>query len=115
MKYTLITGASSGLGRETAIYLSESRNLILNARNIERLEETKSLCKSTSDIILWPYDLSLINDLELNFVEFIKNIRLERSIEIEFEAFVQYTRKLQFTEVPNYGYLKSLLKTIIKS
>mgnify|MGYP003571419097 CR=1 FL=1 len=88
MKYTLITGASSGLGRETAIYLSESRNLILNARNIERLEETKSLCKSTSDIILWPYDLSLINDLELNFVEFIKNIRLERSIEIEFEAFV---------------------------
>jgi len=32
----------------------------------------------------------------------------------EFEAFVQYTRKLQFTEVPNYGYLKSLLKTIIK-
>ena len=32
----------------------------------------------------------------------------------EFEAFVQYTRNLQFTEVPNYNYLKGLLKTIIK-
>ena len=32
----------------------------------------------------------------------------------EFETFVQYTRNLQFTEVPNYNYLRSLLKTIIK-
>ena len=32
----------------------------------------------------------------------------------EFESFVSYTRGLQFTEVPNYKYLKNLLKTIIK-
>ena len=32
----------------------------------------------------------------------------------EFETFVQYTRNLQFTEVPNYNYLRSLLKNIIK-
>jgi len=32
----------------------------------------------------------------------------------EFENFVSYTRGLQFTEVPNYNYLRSLLKTIIK-
>ena len=32
----------------------------------------------------------------------------------EFENFVQYTRNLQFTEVPNYNYLRNLLKTIIK-
>ena len=32
----------------------------------------------------------------------------------EFENFVQYTRNLQFTEVPNYNYLRSLLKTVIK-
>ena len=32
----------------------------------------------------------------------------------EFEDFVSYTRNLQFTEVPNYDYLRNLLKTIIK-
>ena len=32
----------------------------------------------------------------------------------EFETFVSYTRNLQFTEVPNYNYLRNLLKTIIK-
>ena len=31
----------------------------------------------------------------------------------EFENFVSYTRNLQFTEVPNYNYLRNLLKTII--
>ena len=32
----------------------------------------------------------------------------------EFEKFVKYTRDLQFTEVPDYDYLKSLLKNVIK-
>ena len=32
----------------------------------------------------------------------------------EFETFVQYTRNLQFTELPNYNYLRGLLKTILK-
>ena len=33
---------------------------------------------------------------------------------VEFENFVSYTRNLQFTEVPNYNYLRNLLKTVIK-
>ena len=32
----------------------------------------------------------------------------------EFESFVSYTRGLQFAEIPNYNYLRSLLKNIIK-
>ena len=32
----------------------------------------------------------------------------------EFQTFVSYTRNLKFTEVPDYNYLKNLLKNIIK-
>ena len=32
----------------------------------------------------------------------------------QFEYFVEYTRNLQFTEVPDYNYLRDLLKNIIK-
>ena len=32
----------------------------------------------------------------------------------EFEQFVSYTRNLEFTQVPDYNYLRSLLKNIIK-
>lgn len=40
----LITGASSGIGRSVALYLSqEGAKLVLHGRNLERLEETRSL------------------------------------------------------------------------
>ena len=70
MDYTLITGASSGVGRELAIYLSASYPLIINGRNEERLEETRSLCKN--DAVIWPYDLTNITTLESDFSAFLK-------------------------------------------
>ena len=33
---------------------------------------------------------------------------------IEFENFVSYTRNLEFTQVPDYNYLRNLLKNVIK-
>ena len=43
-RLVLVTGASSGIGREAAIFLSEcNARLILAARNRERLEQTASL------------------------------------------------------------------------
>ena len=56
-KYTLITGASSGIGREISIKLSYKYNLILHGRNRERLEETKSMCDYKNHII-WSCDLN---------------------------------------------------------
>jgi NAD(P)-dependent dehydrogenase (short-subunit alcohol dehydrogenase family) len=55
--YTLVTGASSGLGRSAAIRLSRERNLILHGRNPERLEETLRMCLNPERHIVWSFDL----------------------------------------------------------
>ena len=48
----LITGASSGIGKEMAIYLSEKGiDLVLVAREKEKLEEVKSKIKTNSEIV----------------------------------------------------------------
>lgn len=70
--YTLLTGASSGVGREIAIYLSQSRKMILNGRNIERLKETRDLCKNNDEIILWPFDLSDYKSIEEHLSQLVK-------------------------------------------
>lgn len=76
--YTLITGASSGVGRELAIYLSEARPLILSGRNTERLIQTKNECKC-NDILLWPYDLEKTDGIESALSEWIK----ENNVQID--------------------------------
>lgn len=54
--FTLITGASSGIGRALAVKLSSERKLILHGRSEERLEETRQLCSDTGHL-LWSWDL----------------------------------------------------------
>lgn len=62
--YTLITGASSGVGRVTAIELSKTGPLIINGRNRDRLEETMSLCSNQFPVIIWEYNFENIDELE---------------------------------------------------
>ena len=70
MDYLFLTGASSGVGRELAVYLSGSYNLIINGRNEERLSETKALCKN--NVLIWPYDLTNTTRLEDDLSQWIK-------------------------------------------
>jgi NAD(P)-dependent dehydrogenase (short-subunit alcohol dehydrogenase family) len=55
---TLITGASSGIGRAIAIQLSRQRALLLHGRDSERLEETRSLCHDPERHALWRCDFA---------------------------------------------------------
>lgn len=58
----LITGASSGIGKDMAIYLdSLGYEVFLVGRNKEKLEETANECKNIKAI--FPYDLSNINNI----------------------------------------------------
>jgi len=61
---TLITGASSGIGRDTAIRLSESCRLILHGRDKARLEETRLRCASPESHFQWDLDLREVNQIE---------------------------------------------------
>jgi len=48
-KSALITGASSGLGRELAILFSQDGHVILSGRNEKGLQETRALCKDPNN------------------------------------------------------------------
>ena len=68
--YTLVTGASSGIGRAIAVELSKTDNLILHGRNREKLEATLQLCGKGKHII-WTYDLANVDTLQSDFEKFV--------------------------------------------
>ena len=56
----LITGASSGIGKEMAIYLAEQGiGLVLVGRDKKRLQEVKDIIKSNVSVDVVPMDLSV--------------------------------------------------------
>lgn len=58
-KFILVTGASSGIGRQIAIDLAtRGAQLILLGRNLEKLEETKRLCPDSNQVSLLAKDLN---------------------------------------------------------
>lgn len=53
----LITGASSGLGREMAMRFSADHRLILAGRDEARLEATRLACRAPKQHLVWRHDL----------------------------------------------------------
>ncbi|MES2206975.1 MAG: SDR family oxidoreductase [Pseudomonadota bacterium] len=70
--YTLITGASSGIGRSIAIELSSSKNLIIHGRNLAKLEETKKMCLNSNRHLIWLHDLENIEEIASSLQIFLK-------------------------------------------
>jgi NAD(P)-dependent dehydrogenase (short-subunit alcohol dehydrogenase family) len=70
--YTLITGASSGIGRGIAVELSKRRNLILNGRNEARLGQSIEACGGFDRHLAWARDLSDPLDLGCDFASFLE-------------------------------------------
>lgn len=73
METILVTGASSGMGREIAVRFSHTCRIILCGRNKERLQETLSQCSDEFSHILWQYDLDDIDGIETGLKELLLN------------------------------------------
>lgn len=71
--YTLITGASSGIGRAAAIRLSRDRKLILHGRDMARLEETKQGCTAPGNHSIWQFDLSCVESLAESLTNLLRD------------------------------------------
>lgn len=76
-KWALVTGASSGIGRSVAIELSQRYNLVLNGRDVARLEEAKTVCCSNAEIRLWPFDLGHVDELSDGLAAFMRDMGLQ--------------------------------------
>lgn len=73
MQTLFVTGASSGIGREIAIELSEKYNLILCSRNEDKLKETACLCNKQSNVSFFTYDLSKVDTLCTDLEKYLSN------------------------------------------
>jgi len=75
LKLALITGATKGIGRETAIKFANSGwDLILLARNIDKLTELKNeLLNTSSNIFIIACDLSLPENIHESLTRVIEN------------------------------------------
>jgi NAD(P)-dependent dehydrogenase (short-subunit alcohol dehydrogenase family) len=74
---TLVTGASSGIGRETAIRLSANHRILLHGRDHERLEETRALCVNPENHRLWMNDLGDIGSIEADLPRMLAQFDLQ--------------------------------------
>lgn len=70
-EYIIITGASSGMGREMAKRFSASYPVVLNGRDRERLEETRQQCQDPQNQLIWQYDLENVVDVEQALAVFL--------------------------------------------
>lgn len=79
-KYTVITGASSGIGYDTAkAFAARGKNLVIAARRKDRLETLKcEILKKypAVDVVIKPVDLSVLENV-YQFYSSLRKLRLE--------------------------------------
>ncbi|MYL32619.1 SDR family NAD(P)-dependent oxidoreductase [Pontibacillus yanchengensis] len=101
MKYTVITGASSGIGYETALaFASRGKNVIIVARREEKLEALKAEIHNINaelDVVIQAVDLSQTE----NVYELYENLK-----EYNIETWVNNAGFGNFDAVPEHDLTK---------
>ncbi len=114
-KKILVTGASSGIGREVAIHLSElGAKVVLVARDEDRLKETLSFMKHSENNKYFSYDLEDIDNIRFlisNCVEY-DNIKFDGFVHcagipsiLPFKI-LDYKKSEKVFKINTYSYLE---------
>jgi NAD(P)-dependent dehydrogenase (short-subunit alcohol dehydrogenase family) len=127
-KVVLITGASSGIGRATAIKCGEAgAEVLLVARTPEKLEETKAEIEEAGGTAhIHQCDLSDIEDVERMANEVLEQHgrvdvlvnnagrSIRRSVELSYERFHDFERTMQLNYFGSLRLILSLLPAMRK-
>lgn len=94
-KKILVTGASSGIGRATSVYISKlGAKVILTGRNKERLEQTVSMLEGEGHKYI-SFDLTDLDNIENIFKEAVKDgVKLNGMVHSAGIPFVMPLRSL---------------------
>lgn len=76
-KFVLVTGASSGIGKEIAIQLSKDYNVVLHGRDLDRLNEVSTLCDASNRHLIWQQDLNAVIEIENSLISFLGTHAIE--------------------------------------
>ncbi len=118
--YILITGATSGIGREIAVGLSKEYSLILSGRNVEKLEQTLSLCVNREKHLTWVCNLQNIDALEQSLAGFLTPEKISVSGFIHCAGFLKMLplkratlQNLHETMNVNFSSAALIIKTLL--
>lgn len=102
----MVTGASSGIGRETALLLSQlGARVVLVGRNLTQLDRTRSLLEGTAHHA-YVFDLSSVE----NISSWMKEVASECGLlnGLVHSAGIQFTRPLRILSSESYEELMSV-------
>lgn len=114
-KMFLITGASSGIGRSTAIEISKlGGSIFISGRNKEELKKTKSFCQGFCEIVC--ADLIQAKDI-LNLVEKIKPLDglvlssgVDKNLPLQFSKIIKVKEIFEINLFAQIELVYSLIK-----
>jgi NAD(P)-dependent dehydrogenase (short-subunit alcohol dehydrogenase family) len=125
-KVVLITGASSGIGKATAVKVADAgATVLLVARTVEKLEETKAEIEAAGGVAhIHRCDMSDVDDVERMAEEVLayhghvdvlvnnagRSIR--RSVALSYDRFHDYERTIQLNYLGALRLILSLLPTM---
>ena len=108
-KWVIVTGASSGLGKEIAIYLAkyEKANLIIAARRVKKLERLKKEIEQDNDTKVEVVGVDLSQSDGVDFL-FDKAIKIGHIYAIINNAGLTYYGKTEKAKIENYNQIVNL-------
>lgn len=129
VQYTIITGASSGIGAATALELSKKKNcLILMARRLDRLKKLQKQCTElgAKNVLIFKLDVRKKNEIEkvvaeinkqkLQIKALINNAGLAKGVELFHNSKTDDFDEMLDTNVKGLLYItRELLPNLIRN